>query len=109
MGVDNVVASNYIAVQEHANEFVEIGGVAIPMTQSFGIHLMLTPLRLWCGSGKAGMYCNYYTDDGYHVYTKFFLELGKWIDQQGVFVQLSALLIATVGLFFVCVGVVLAK
>jgi len=93
--VDGIVASSYVDIHSKSHEFVEVGGVVFPFSQSDAIHLGMSPLRvahmmglhfeLFMGQNKNGMInC-----------IQFGFEFTRWSEQQN-----SLLQFAIFGLYF---------
>jgi len=85
--VDGIVASSYISLQKDSNEFVELqGGFSTFMSFHDGIHMVLSPYRMFC-MGVSSSLGNAYTEDGIPVFASYGMDLAKWANNQNVVVQ----------------------
>jgi len=84
--VNGIIASAYIGISEKSDEFVEVGGVVLPLTQADGIHLWLSPLRLFC-MGVNSKPCESLNENGINHFVQFGMDFGNWVEQQCGLVQ----------------------
>jgi len=81
--VDGIVASSYSDISAKSNEFIEVGGIILPITQADGIHLALSPLRVVCTFS----FCKEHNENGMNHYVQNGMDFVLWIEQQNVLLQ----------------------
>ena len=95
--VDNVLASSYISLQHKGDEYPVFGnGVAVPISQQMGIHMVLSPYRLLCTGLKMDGFCHRRTKDGVSSYVDWGIQLAKFADNLSFGSQLVLLAFALV-------------
>jgi len=87
--VDGIVASSYIDISAKSHEFVEVGGIVLPISQADIIHLWLSPLRVTCMMGVNSVFFKGHNDNGINHYVQFGLEFALWIEQQNILLQFA--------------------
>jgi Hint module len=95
--VDNVLASAYVSLQEKGNEYpMFANGLPVPISQQFGIHMLLSPYRMLCMGLKLDSYCHSKTENGISSYVHAGIQLAKYADTLSLSMQLVLLTLAVV-------------
>jgi len=95
-----IQASSYVAVLQNADEYFEFADGTKLLSMHNGVHLFLSPFRLYCRAGLAMLgesspACRSYTEYGLPPYVDGGIRFLRWINQQ----QLAVQIIAFVGTF----------
>jgi hypothetical protein len=102
--VDGIKASSYITLQDEAVEHVELQHGVKAMSQHFGIHLVLSPLRMLCRGVSPGV-CQMYDADGMPHYVSGGIKVLQWFDSLNLPLTVQVLLLSfafvVFGLFYV--------
>ena len=100
-----VQVSSYAAIVQNQtqSEFVQLqDGIDLPISQHTGIHMLLTPFRLFCSSDFAtGDICDAYDEQGMPYYISWGIDVLTWADQQPMFLQIIMFVLA-----FIIFGIV---
>lgn len=110
--VDGIKASNYISLQEHANQNIVLSnGMTVPISQHSAIHLFLAPFRVLCVQMNlcpATWLENTGGDNGMIQIAETGIQLVQFAEHRSVLVQLAmlALFLVVVVPFYVMEQVV---
>ncbi|CAB9531682.1 Desert hedgehog protein [Seminavis robusta] len=92
--VDNILASNYISLQDNAAEYVELSFLPKVLSHHALSHLWMAPFRLLC-STTSTQFCESVNENGLSQYAAFGFQFAEWGQSQNILVQIP-FLIATV-------------
>ena len=95
--VDNLVASTYISLQQDGNEYPKLAnGIQVPISQQFGIHMLLSPYRMLCMGLHMDGLCHSMNEEGMSSFVDWGIKLAKYADTLNVGLQLVLLVVALV-------------